>query len=216
MSLSREELQNLRKTYKLGALTEQLCAPTPLGQFQQWFKEALQAEVDEPNAFTLSTILAGRPCGRVVLFKGFESEGPIFYTNYQSPKGEQLETSPYAAATFLWLPLQRQVRLEGSVRKISAELSDQYFATRPRGSQIGAVASPQGKVVGSREELEKKFAEIEKRFHEGSTIPRPSHWGGYVLIPERWEFWQGRENRLHDRIRYRREGGVWIRERLAP
>jgi pyridoxamine 5'-phosphate oxidase len=216
MNLAREELQNLRKSYKLGALSEQHCAPTPKAQFEAWFQEALKSEIDEPNAFTLSTISGGHPSARVVLFKGFEQEGPVFYSNYDSPKGQQLTTTPFAAATFLWLPLERQVRIEGAVQKVSAELSDDYFATRPRGSQIGAAASPQGQVVGSREELEMKFAEIESRYPEGTLIPRPANWGGFVIVPTVWEFWQGRRNRLHDRIRYRLDCGVWIKERLAP
>lgn len=216
MSLSREELQNLRKSYKLGELSEHHCAPTPKLQFEGWFKEALKSEIDEPNAFTLSTINDGRPSARVVLLKGFQDEGPVFYSNYQSPKGQQLTATPFAAATFLWLPLERQVRIEGRVEKVSATMSDEYFATRPRGSQIGAVASPQGQVVSSREDLEKQFAEIEKRYPEGTIIPRPSHWGGFVIVPTVWEFWQGRRNRLHDRVRYRLQDGAWIKERLAP
>lgn len=216
MTLNREELQNLRKSYKLGALSELHCAPTPRAQFESWFQEALASEIDEPNAFILSTINAGHPSARVVLLKGFEQEGPVFYSNYDSPKGQQLAATPVAAATFLWLPLERQVRIEGRVERVSAAMSDEYFATRPRGSQIGAVASPQGQVVSSREELEKKFAEIEDRYPEGTSIPRPAHWGGFVIVPTVWEFWQGRRNRLHDRIRYRLAGGAWIKERLAP
>jgi pyridoxamine 5'-phosphate oxidase len=216
MSLSREELQNLRKSYKLGALSERDCAPIPRAQFEAWLQEALLSEVDEPNAFTLSTISDGRPSARVVLLKGFEQEGPVFYSNYESPKAQQLATTPYAAATFLWLPLERQVRIEGFVKKVSSAMSDEYFATRPHGSQIGAVASPQGQVVGSREELEMKFAAIESRYPEGTPIPRPEHWGGFVLVPTIWEFWQGRRNRLHDRVRYRLDAGAWIKERLAP
>ncbi len=216
MSLSREELQNLRKSYKLGELSEHHCAPTPKFQFEAWFKEALKSEIDEPNAFTLSTINKGFPSARVVLFKGFQEEGPVFYSNYESPKGQQLTTTPFAAATFLWLPLERQVRIEGRVEKVSVSLSDEYFATRPRGSQIGAVASPQGQVVSSREDLEKRFAEIENRYPKGTIIPRPAHWGGFVIVPTVWEFWQGRRNRLHDRVRYSLKDGAWIKERLAP
>lgn len=216
MTIIREELQNLRKSYMLGDLSEHRCAATPMGQFETWLQEALKSELDEPNAFTLSTINEGRPSARVVLLKGFETDGLIFYSNYQSPKGQQLSTTPFAAATFLWLPLERQVRIEGRVQKISPSMSDAYFASRPHGSQIGAVASPQGQVVNSREDLEKKFAEIEGIYPEGTPIPRPAHWGGFVIIPSVWEFWQGRRNRLHDRVRYRLEAGAWIKERLAP
>lgn len=216
MSLSREDLQNLRKSYKLGELSEHHCAPTPKLQFEAWFQEALKSELDEPNAFILSTIKSGAPSARVVLFKGFQDEGPVFYSNYESPKGQQLAATPFASATFLWLPLERQVRIEGRVEKVSATLSDEYFATRPRGSQIGAVASPQGQVVGSREELEKRFAEIESRYPEGTPIPRPSNWGGFAIVPTVWEFWQGRRNRLHDRVRYSLKDGLWAKERLAP
>lgn len=216
MSLNQQELQNLRETYKKGTLRKSDCAPTPLAQFEKWFQEALGAECDEPNAMTLSTVSGNRPSARVVLFKGTIDGGLVFYTNYLSPKGAQLSQSAFAAATFLWLPLQRQVRIEGSVEKVSDELSETYFASRPHGSQIGAVASPQGQVVHSREYLEKLFADAEKKYAHNQIIPRPSHWGGYVIKPSSWEFWQGRENRMHDRIRYRLDGATWVKERLAP
>jgi len=216
MALSNTELQNLRKNYKKSALSEEHCASEPLAQFQSWFKEAITAELVEPNAFILSTVGAGAPHARTVLLKGHEEDGIVFYTNYDSPKGQQMSASPNAAATFLWLPLQRQVRVEGIIKRVSSELSDQYFASRPRGSQLSAAASPQGQVVESREVLEKLFAAVEKHYPGETPIPRPVNWGGYVLVPHTWEFWQGRENRLHDRIRYRLVNGLWIKERLAP
>ena len=176
----------------------------------------MQGQCDEPNAFTLSTIDAGRPRGRVVLFKGFHKTGIVFYTNYHSPKGHELKALPMAAATFLWLPLQRQVRIEGRIEQIPEEMSDSYFSKRPYGSQIGAIASPQGKVVSSRKELEDAFNHTKNFFPEGKPVPRPKTWGGFVLVPDRWEFWQGRANRLHDRIIYLEENGTWAKKRLAP
>jgi pyridoxamine 5'-phosphate oxidase len=216
MALTDTELQNLRKSYKKSALSESSCLAEPLAQFQLWFQEAMNSEVDEPNAFILSTVEGGAPRARTVLLKGHQEQGIVFYTNYDSPKGQQAAKNPSAAATFLWLPLQRQVRIEGELKKVSTALSDQYFSSRPRGSQISAAASPQGQVVESREVLEKLFAETQSKYPDGVAIPRPPHWGGYTLIPMAWEFWQGRENRLHDRIRYRLQDGIWIKERLAP
>lgn len=216
MSLSQEELQGLRQSYLKGSLRESDCTALPHEQFERWLKEALSSECDEPNAFTLSTVRKNRPRARVVLLKGFYQQGPVFYSNYLSPKGEEMDEVTYASATFLWLPLQRQVRIEGQVQKVPAEMSDQYFSSRPHGSKIGAMASPQGQVVQSRESLEKLFAEAHKKYPEGSIVPRPVHWGGYVIIPDRWEFWQGRDNRLHDRICYVKEKNAWIKQRLAP
>lgn len=216
MALTQAELQGLRQSYLKGALKETDCAPSPSQQFERWLKEALSSECDEPNAFTLSTIRKDRPRARVVLLKGLYQEGPVFYSNYLSPKGEELGEVGFASATFLWLPLQRQVRIEGQIQKVPAEMSDQYFSSRPHGSKIGAIASPQGQVVESREYLEKLFAEAHKKYPEGSQVPRPANWGGYVIVPERWEFWQGRDNRLHDRICYVKDKTNWIKQRLAP
>ena len=216
MTLTPDALAGLRQSYKKSTLRKDDCSPLPSGQFALWLKDALDAACEEPNAFTLSTIDQGRPAARVVLLKGLYREGLIFYTNYHSPKGVQLGQSPVAAATFLWLPLERQVRVVGKIEKVPEDMSDAYFASRPYGSQIGALASRQGEVVSSREELEKNFSDCIAQHPLNQPIPRPAHWGGYVILPESWEFWQGRENRMHDRIRYRLENGAWIKERLAP
>jgi pyridoxamine 5'-phosphate oxidase len=216
MSLKPDQLQGLRQSYTKGKLSESDCSPIPAALFETWLKEALNAECDEPNAFTLSTVKENRPRARVVLLKGLYLEGPVFYSNYHSPKGEELGEQGFASATFLWLPLQRQVRIEGQIQKVSAAMSDQYFASRPHGSKIGAIASPQGQVVESRDYLEKLFSDANKKYPEGSDVPRPTHWGGYVILPERWEFWQGRDNRLHDRICYVKNNNQWIKQRLAP
>lgn len=216
MTVLDGDIEKLRVNYQKDSLDEESTQANPIEQFKVWFSEAQQSQCEEPNAFTLSTIENERPRGRVVLFKGFFEQGIVFYTNYHSPKGHELKEVPFAAATFLWLPLQRQVRLEGRIEKTSEEMSDSYFAKRPYGSQIGAIASPQGKVVSSRQELEVAFAHTKKVFPEGGPVPRPKTWGGFVLIPDRWEFWQGRPNRMHDRIIYVQENGNWIKKRLAP
>lgn len=216
MALNDQDIQNLRVSYQKHALDEAQVAALPLDQFKLWFQEAMEAQCEEPNTFSLATISDGRPRGRIVLFKGYFQDGLVFYTNYLSSKGQELEQNPFAAATFFWPLLQRQVRIEATVMKVPPKISDDYFASRPYGSQIGAVASPQDEVVGSRNELERLFAQTEKQFPAGTNVPRPAHWGGYVLMPQCWEFWQGRPNRLHDRIRYRLDGKQWIRARLAP
>lgn len=216
MTLLDSEIQELRVNYQKGVFDESLALANPLDQFKQWFEEALKGRCDEPNAFTLATVDNDRPRARVVLFKEFHREGPVFYTNYHSPKGHELKANPHAAATFLWLPLQRQVRIEGKVEKIPDEMSDAYFQKRPYGSRIGAIASPQGKVVGSRQELEEIFKHTSALFPEGVQVPRPKTWGGYALVPTYWEFWQGRTNRLHDRIAYSLTTGGWTKKRLAP
>lgn len=216
MTVLDSEIENLRVNYQMDSLDEETTHLDPLEQFRVWFSEAVQSKCDEPNAFTLSTINQNRPRARIVLFKGHHEKGIVFYTNYHSPKGHELKDTPFAAATFLWLPLQRQIRVEGRVEKVSDEISDNYFSKRPYGSQIGAIASPQGKVVSSRQELEVAFTHTKKIFPEGAPVPRPKTWGGFVLIPDRWEFWQGRRNRMHDRIIYVEESGRWIKQRLAP
>ena len=192
--------------------------PDAVQQFRQWMDEALAAQLDEPTALTLSTVnAAGQPSSRVVLLKGLPDDaGFLFYTNYESRKGLELAGQPLAALNFFWPGLERQVRVEGRVEKAPDELSTEYFQSRPRGSQLGAWASPQSQVIGSREELEAREQELAAQFKDQDPLPRPAHWGGYILRPHRVEFWQGRPSRLHDRIVYERDGQGWKRSRLAP
>lgn len=197
-------------------LIETTVQPDPVQQFERWFADAEGADILEPTAMVLATVDAGgQPSARVVLFKGWYEGGLCFYTNYASRKGEALAANPLAAATFWWDRIERSVRFEGRVQKLPESLSEQYFHTRPRGSQIGAWTSQQSQVVDSRESLDARLAENERRYAD-AEVPLPPHWGGYALVPERVEFWQGRLNRLHDRLRYRRQGGVWLLERLEP
>lgn len=216
MALDNKTLENLRVAYKMAELDIKDTESDPYIQFEKWFHEAMKSECEEPNAFTLSTIGDNRPHSRVVLLKGFHQGGFVFYTNYLSHKGHEIEKNPYGAMNFLWLPLQRQVRVEGKLIKAPAQMSDHYFHKRPRGSQLGAISSPQSQVVDSREQLESLFQRSEEKFQQIDPLPRPEHWGGYVLQPDYYEFWQGRDNRMHDRIVYRLENGIWLRERLAP
>jgi pyridoxamine 5'-phosphate oxidase len=216
MTLDNKTLESLRVAYKMAELDIKDTDSDPLVQFEKWFHEAMKSSCDEPNAFTLSTISNNRPHSRVVLLKGFHQGGLVFYTNYLSHKGDEVSANPFGAINFLWLPLQRQVRVEGKLEKVEAKLSDDYFQKRPRGSQLGAIASPQSKMVKDRSELENLFKETEEKLKNIDPLPRPSHWGGYKLIPDYYEFWQGRDNRMHDRITYRLQDGHWLRERLAP
>lgn len=210
-------IADLRKEYSQRALRMDDVADDPIDQFQQWFDEVLNAEIDEPNAMTVSTATPdGQPSARIVLLKGVDERGFAFYTNYRSQKGRELTSNPQGALTFLWKPLERQVRIEGAVQRMPEAESDAYFESRPRGSQLGAWASPQSDVVDGRDELHERMDAVEAEYADADAIPRPPHWGGFRLVPDRIEFWQGRPNRMHDRIRYRQSNGTWVRERLAP
>lgn len=209
------KLSDLRKSYELAELDESQASSEPLVQFRQWLDEALKAELPEPNAMTLATVGEdGRPSTRIVLIKGLDQRGIVWYTNYDSRKGRELAIHPFAALQFHWVELERVVRIEGRVEKVSAEESDAYFHSRPLDSRLGAWASPQSQVISSRAVLVANAAKAAAM--HGLSPSRPPHWGGYRLVPERWEFWQGRKSRLHDRITYKREGQAWIKERLAP
>lgn len=208
-------IADLRKSYERAELDEEASRPDPLEQFGLWFQQALDAQVPEPNAMTLATLGdGGRPSTRIVLVKGFDARGLVWYTNYESRKGRELAAHPQAALQFHWVELERVVRVEGRVEKTSAEESDAYFHSRPLDSRLGAWASPQSQVIASRAVLLANAAKAAAR--HALSPPRPPHWGGYRLVPDTWEFWQGRKSRLHDRLRYRLEGGAWLRERLAP
>ena len=211
-------LADLRKTYAQRTLSEADVLPDAVAQFRQWLDEALAAQLDEPTALTLSTVGAGgQPSSRVVLLKGLPDDaGFLFYTNYDSQKGKELAAQPLAAINFFWPGLERQVRVEGRVEKAPEALSTEYFQSRPRSSQIGAWASPQSQVIASREELEARETKVAANFGAQDPLPRPPHWGGFILRPTRVEFWQGRPSRLHDRIVYEAEGRNWRRSRLAP
>jgi pyridoxamine 5'-phosphate oxidase len=215
MPANLPSIADLRKSYERAELDESASHPDPLAQFGQWLQEAIAAELPEPNAMTLATVDASlRPSTRVVLIKGLDERGIVWYTNYDSRKGQDLAGNPYAALQFHWVELERVVRIEGRVEKVSAEQSDAYYASRPLDSRLGAWASPQSQVIAGRSVLVANAAQYAARF--ALAPPRPPHWGGYRLQPDRWEFWQGRKSRLHDRLRYRLEGSVWVRERLAP
>lgn len=208
-------IADLRKDYKLASLDEADVAASPLAQFDKWFKEALSAELPEPNAMTLATCDAqSRPSARVVLIKDFDERGFVFFTNYESHKGQDLTANNRAALLFFWPELERQIRIQGRVEKVSAADSEAYYRSRPLASRISAWASPQSQVLPSRTALEARVAAFEAE--HGENPPRPAHWGGYRVVPQVMEFWQGRRDRLHDRIQYRLNNAVWKIERLAP
>lgn len=212
-----DRIARLRKEYVRSGLTEAGADPDPVKQFGLWFDETLAADLHEPNAMILATATpGGRPSARVVLLKGFDERGFVFYTNYEGRKGREIEANPYCALVFYWGELERQVRVEGLATRVPEEESDAYYESRPRGSRIGAWASEQSRPVESREVLEERVRGLEAEY-EGRDVPRPPFWGGYRVEPEVVEFWQGRENRMHDRLVYRRGGdGAWQRERLQP
>ena len=219
MSDRSVSIADLRKSYERAELSEEASQADPLKQFDQWLKEAIAAQVPEPSAMTLATVGSNlRPSTRVVLIKGLDARGIVWFTNYESRKGIELAGNPYAALQFHWVELERVVRIEGVVEKISDEESDAYFNSRPLDSRIGAWASPQSEVISGRSVLVANAAKYGAKFL--LNPPRPPHWGGYRLLPDNWQFWQGRKSRLHDRLRYTlqtaHEGGGWLRERLAP
>lgn len=208
-------IADLRKSYEKAELSEEASHADPLQQFDQWLQEALRSELPEPNAMTLATVGSDlRPSTRVVLIKDYDERGIVWYTNYHSRKGRELAGNPWAALQFHWVELERVVRIEGRVEKVDDAESDAYFHSRPLDSRIGAWASPQSQVIESRSVLVANAAKYGAQFL--LQPPRPPHWGGYRLRPDRWEFWQGRKSRLHDRLQYRLDGGAWVRERLAP
>lgn len=217
MSDIKKAIRDLRKEYTQAELSEQEVDVSPFQQFENWMNEAIKAKINEPNAMHLATISTnGRPAGRIVLLREVNQAGFVFFTNYDSKKGQDLAANPVAALTFFWPELERQIRIEGGIEKISPAESDAYFYSRPRGNRLGAWASPQSEVIVDRAELDRLTAVMDARFPGDAPIPRPSHWGGYRVVADSIEFWQGRASRLHDRIRYALKGQTWTIERLAP
>lgn len=207
----------MRREYHARDLIEEQVRDDPLRQFQEWFDDAVHSGAVEPNAMVIATVDAAcRPSQRTVLLKHLDEAGFVFYTNYESRKGRDLAGNPHVALLFFWPELERQVRITGLARRLDSAASDAYFAERPRGSQIGSMASPQSQVVPNRQWLSEQFEAVTAAHAEQDTLQRPDHWGGIIVVPDEYEFWQGRPNRLHDRLRYRRNDGEWTIERLAP
>ena len=212
----QKDIASIRRDYQMASLDEAASAAHPMDQFTHWWEDATTSNIDEVNAFVLSTVDANRaPASRVVLLKGYTPDGFIFFTNYDSDKGKEIAANPNVAMNFFWKELERQVRITGTIKKISAEESAEYFHSRPLGSQVGAWSSPQSQVIPNRAFLEKSFEENTEKYKEG-IVPLPPHWGGYIVHPTQVEFWQGRSSRLHDRIRYSFENHQWSKVRLAP
>lgn len=210
-------ISDIRRDYMLKSFDESHAAVDPFDQFRVWWEEATSADIDEVNAMTLATVDSnGKPAARIVLLKGYTQDGFVFFTNYESAKGQDLAINPNAALLFFWKELERQIRIEGAVEKIDPADSDAYFHSRPSGSRIGAWVSPQSKVIPDRSFLENNYNELVKKYPDENAVPRPPHWGGYIVKPESFEFWQGRSSRLHDRLKYTKTMGGWNRERLAP
>jgi len=215
--LNKTDITDIRTEYKMGQLHEEEIVEDPIKQFQAWFGDAIEKQVMEPNAMTLSTVSAsGCPSSRIVLLKHVGESGFGFFTNYQSRKGLELAGNPHAAILFFWPELQRQVRVVGRVVKMSPELSDAYFVSRPKGSQLGAIVSPQSQEIADRNVLDVALSTLEEQYKNLDSLPRPAHWGGYWLVPHEVEFWQGRSGRLHDRLRYKKQDNEWGITRLAP
>ncbi len=217
MTQENESIENLRKDYRLATLSEKDAAASPVTQFRKWFDQALSSNLYEPNAMTLATSGADRkPTARMVLLKGFDENGFVFYTNYLSAKGKEIAKNPAAALVFFWAELERQVRIEGTVEKLTKTDSERYFHTRPKGSQIAAVVSQQSQILTNREELEQRWKALEEEYSD-KTVPKPAFWGGYLVKPTLFEFWQGRQSRLHDRIVYKKaDKQNWKIVRLSP
>lgn len=210
-------LEDLRENYRLAKLDEANCETNPIDQFAKWFAEAERSDLKEPNAMSLATATReGRPSSRIVLLKEFTEQGFFFYTNYGSQKGRECETNPHVALTFYWAELERQARVDGTVSRVAPGKSEAYFRSRPRGSRLGAWVSNQSESIENRAVLEKRLAELESRYAGSDDIPPPPYWGGYCVSPERIEFWQGRPDRLHDRILFTRAAGGWSLGRLSP
>ena len=217
MKVNNQTIAALREDYRAKTLEITEVHINPIQQFNIWFQEALDSQIKEANAMTIATVDAqGKPAARIILLKGFDENGFIFYTNYESRKGRELAANPNIAAVFLWKDLERQIRIEGIVEKVTPEVSLSYFQSRPKGSQIGAWASPQSQVIADRSILEQNVIDLKEKYKDADNLPIPSHWGGYQIKPTLIEFWQGRSSRLHDRISYKLIGEEWKIERLAP